>query len=217
MRYIVVLLAIVAVCAKLEFVELDGAIQDVNCLKAETKVVLVRGYLAIGKVDPDMPENIKKLVSVNLPCSAYMVPCFSCGDPRKQARELIAAMPLPNRRFFIHVITGQWSSDLEQNRAFLRELVDEFKKSSTDAGIVTNEFYFNKILGPDFSEFSELMLIYIHADNTENCNEYTAFGDWDMPFGKKYDFENPLCNLNADLVTICRYRQAPVQSIVSTQ
>jgi hypothetical protein len=217
MKYFVLLLAIVAVCAKVEIVELDGAIEDASCLKQETGVVFVRGYLAIGKVDPDMPENIKKLVDVGLPCSAYMVPCFTCGNPKKQARELMKAMPIANRRFFVHVITGQWSSDIEKNRAFLRELIEELKSDNTDAGIITNEFYFTKIVGADFSEFSDLMLFYIHADNEDNCSDYKPFGGWTEPVGKKYDFENPLCQLNVDFVCACQGRQPSAQSIVSTK
>jgi len=203
-----------AVSAKLDIVEVEGKIEDAQCLAENTGTVFVRGYQSIGQVDPNLRENVLKLNNAGVPVSAYMLPCFKCGNPRAQVQAMVAEMPIPNRRYFVHIISGQWSTNQEENRAFLTELIAELDSNDNAAGILTSDYHYNKVVGSDFDAFSDHMLFYIHADNEQTCSDFKPFGGWDRARAKKYDFENPLCQLNVDYFWDCAIHTG--ESVVST-
>lgn len=204
MNFIILILVIWGVFAVNEIYETDEKIKDVNCLKNEQpNAVFVRGYRASGMVDPNLQYNINELTNAGVPASAYMHPCFHCGNPAKQAQDLMAACPIGNRRFFVYIVPGQWGKDHAANIEFLKTIAAEFEKNGDVAGIATNEQYFNEIMGADNSDFAQYMLFYIHDDEEPNCNEFKPFGGWNHATAKKYSLEDDKCDNTIDYFCWC--------------
>jgi len=148
---LILLIAIGGVLSVNEAIEVSDKIEGIDCLKGEQlNTVWVRGFMSSGMVDHNLEYNINTLTQAGIAASAYMHPCFHCGNAKKQAQDLIDKCPLKNRRFMVYVIPGQWGKDVEANRQFLRDISQTFEAAGSEAGIVTNK---NLHLFPDFRDF----------------------------------------------------------------
>lgn len=198
------LLICVALCFTMETVEIDGKISDAACVKEMSSIIAFRGYLGIGKVDPNVKENIAAMNKVGVATGAYMIPCPKCGNPEKQINELLEATHESKAvRYFIHILAGQWPTDLSANRKFVQGLVRELKNKGKIPGFVSNTFHWEKILGKDFEEMKEYMLWYLDADNDATCDDFIPFGGWKKPWKKVYSLNNAHCGAHVDYVFKC--------------
>ena len=198
------LLLLPAGFALVEDIEIAEKVVDPECIKTQVKEgAWVRGYLSTGMVDPNLVYNVNLLNQFGVYVSAYMQPCFKCGNPKKQAQDLAASMPLKNRRFMIYVTSGQWGTDMNANRDFLTTLVEEFRSTGNAAGIVTSEQHYQSIMGKDWDTMSSLMLFYIKVDNITSCSDFKPFNGWKKPREKLYDVTESLCGNTVDYLHDC--------------
>ena len=82
-------------------------INDAECIKSTFSGTFVRGYVATGMVDPNYVYNANLLYEHEVNWAPYMVPCYKCGNPRKQVTDMIEAVQWPHTPIAIYVSTDR--------------------------------------------------------------------------------------------------------------
>lgn len=81
-----------------------------------------------------------------------------------------------------------WSSSQANNQAFIQAMVDEGLALGVTAGIYTNYYNWQSIVGLDWTYPASkgLPLWYAHYDYSPSFSDFTAFGGWSTPAIKQY-------------------------------
>lgn len=96
-----------------------------------------------------------------------------------------------------------WSSDDAENRDFFAKFdaaVMAHTECYFDFGIITSKFFWEQIMGEDYSQYATKRLIYIHADNKASFEDFQKFGGWSSPYGKQYARNIHDCSIMANKV-----------------
>ena len=187
-------LAVAVLSKTIPFIDIHEPIKDAACIQKKYSHACIRGYVSYGKTDPNLVENAKKLNAVGVEVDVYMGPCFMCGNPVKQADEIMAALAQVKYTHLWVEVEGAWSSDQATNQQFLRALVAELKaKNANGLGIFTFQPTWERIVGKSFSEMSALPLWYVRLNENPEQNDFIAFGGWKKAVAKQYDDENVVC------------------------
>ncbi|CAG9314783.1 unnamed protein product [Blepharisma stoltei] len=148
---------------------------------------IVRGYMSSGNVDPNVVPNIQNAGNAFLTVGVYMFPCFPCGNPAKQAQDLVTALKGQTYdSIWIDVETYQWSSNVQANQAFITTLANTLKSLGQSVGIYTSRAEWSTIVGLNWSGVSWAGLWYYHYDNQQNFMDFQPFGGWEMADMKQY-------------------------------
>lgn len=197
-----------------EAVGISELIHDVTCIRGSYTTAFPRGYLPLGTVDPDYVSNTKQLNSKGFVWWPYMIPCFKCGNPAKQAKDLIAAADIPNNIVTIYLDAGQkWGTDLDRNRAFILGLITEIVNEQHVPVILASKYSFEKILGKGWTELASLPLYYVSPNGKKSCGDFVAFGGWTKPDGKLYLSDSQVCGNKLDMIMLCGSSEPEQQSV----
>ena len=184
--------------ATVPFADTHTLMSDPNCMKNKFLRMAFRGYLEIGKVDPNLVKNLEAAKTAGIISMVYMNPCFYCGKPGTQAEELAAVL----KGFTVpHVwvsVAGTWSVDKEKNRLFLHELVGILTRLGQKPGVFTFAPTFERNMGKDCTEFSSLPLWYIRWNSNPDASDFVPFGGWKTPLAKQYDTDDYDCSMDFD-------------------
>ena len=164
---------------------------DAGCMCIMYKAFILLVADGYGKVSPDFLKNLAKIQSLckdTKSISGIVVPCPKC-DPRAQVREIADALKTGKiSMVYIFVTAVNWSSDVQANRKFFQEFMDEYYKCGIPFAIGTGEGMWNYVMGADYTEYSRYPLMYIIEDNDPNNNNFKPFGGWiaSQVIAKKY-------------------------------
>ena len=178
---------------------------DCKCLKSHGQSFFIpRCYQSNGKVDPNCAKNLDNGHAAGLKIGLYMFPCFSCGNPAKQVEDTIKDVgSRPVDIYWVDVEKLGWSSDKNKNREFIQAMVNEIKSKGKKAGIYSNYYMWQDIVGLDWSAMSDHPLWYAHYDKLEACSDFKPFGGWKKPMFKQYQGTTTLCNGGVDISISC--------------
>lgn len=175
-----------------------------GCLSSESQLVVIRGYLSNGQVDPNLAANAAAISGATTHWAVYMRPCYPCGDPAGQASQLKDALEgyWPKMAYvYIEATDSEWDQDTTKNRNFVLALVKALGEANVY--VVTSKVSFEKVLGPDCAQFSSLPLAYIGLNNEQSCKDFAGFGGWMRPTVKLYSKEQTVCKNTVDLLSSC--------------
>mmetsp|Transcript_7828 Transcript_7828/g.7690 ORF Transcript_7828/g.7690 Transcript_7828/m.7690 type:complete len:141 (-) Transcript_7828:39-461(-) len=133
-----------------------------------------------------------------------MFPCFPCGNPAKQVKDLATALnnlSIYVDYIFIDIETYQWSSNVQANQAFITTLANTLKAEQiADVGIYTSRTEWASIVGLNWSGVSWADLWYYNYDNQANFKDFQPFGGWTKPFMKQYHgLTKNICGIQMNL------------------
>ena len=176
-------------------------VDDYKCLINSTHgdFLMVRGYRSYGAPDPNVMDNLGNAWAAGFDyVDVYMFPCFKCGNPEAQVSQLISAIHDSRYNFvWLDVEIYQWSSDINQNREFIKGLINEMKLCKHTVGIYTDITSWNTIVGI-WTEASDLMLWYAHWNGVTSFSDFVPFGGWTKPSMKQYRGDQILCGKDVD-------------------
>ena len=114
----------------------------------------MRAYQSFGSTDGNAPASIKAAKAAGIKhVSAYIFPCVSCGDGAKQVNDtvyLLNANDAAPDMYWYDVERYNWSSDLSSNQAFITDMISKGQKLGIKAGIYTNYYNWEAIVGLDW-------------------------------------------------------------------
>ena len=197
--------------AKMMVADMYELVKDMSCIQTNGYGRLIfRGLMKTGQPDPNAKENLLRTTKID--STLYLMPCFKCGNPRKQIQDTCTAIDGTGflYRPYVTVEDPQdWSTDTAANREFLETIADEIlsqHKCFDSVGFRTTKFEWEKILGADYSKFSTRRLWYVSTDRKQNFDDFKPFGGWKTPFLKQFIQNEGLCenlvNLDFQLARI---------------
>jgi hypothetical protein len=189
MRVILLCILLVAVsAATVPFIDMWEEIKDVKCMAETYKVISLRVYQSIGKVEPNFAKNIEHLKPFldKVYVGGYMMPCLTC-PAEKQVTEIADAIKNTKIDMVSVSVEGRgWDRDRSKNIAFLKSIFEQYGKHGMKGAIITNERSWDEIMGRDCHEFSTIPLWYVRHDNDPENNRFRPFGGWTKVMAKQY-------------------------------
>lgn len=173
-----------------------------SCLKNNGYVfTVIRGYQSGGQVDPNVVQNIKNArAGGQADVDVYLFPCVPCGNPAKQATDLVDAIKGQNYgMIWIDIETLQWSKSQTANQGFITTMASTLKGLGQHVGIYSSYYNWQSIVGLGWTGVSEYPLWYAHYDNNPSFSDFSPFGGWKTPNVKQYQGTTNLCGAGVDL------------------
>lgn len=195
---------ILAQCYRYYAASTTQLVQKAGCLSSESQWVVVRGYLATGKVDENLASNAAAVSGATTHWAVTMWPCYDCGkSAADQATELKEALEdYGNKMVYVYVDgSTNWDKDTAKNREFLINLVKALGTASVS--IATNSTYYEKVTGKDWTYMWLQPLAYINTNKETSCKDFAAFSGWTKAALKLYGREQTLCGNTVDLMSSC--------------
>eukprot|EP01113_Clastostelium_recurvatum_P031577 TRINITY_DN3952_c0_g1_i3.p1 TRINITY_DN3952_c0_g1~~TRINITY_DN3952_c0_g1_i3.p1 ORF type:complete len:272 (-),score=37.32 TRINITY_DN3952_c0_g1_i3:50-763(-) len=90
-----------------------------------------------------------------------------------------------------------WNS-LQDNIDFIQEAVQTFQKHNIAVGIYSTAWEWERVFGSDFTGFSNLPLWYANPNGNETFSDFGAFGGWNWPAIKQYNWYGSDCGASYD-------------------
>lgn len=182
-----------------EVLDMAESVRDMRCIAAEGFTQLVfRGLMSSGLPDPTARANLEKAIDVD--CTVYLVPCFKCGNAAKQIADTCDAIYGTNYFYHPYLVVedpAMWSADMMENRAFVEEAVRAIlgsgRKCFDNVRFRSTKYEWEKILGLDYSSFSDRVLWYVSDDKRKSHRDFRPFGGWNVPRVKQYNKGQEIC------------------------
>ena len=179
---------------------------DFKCLKqpgghGPVEFAVVRAYTSTGHVDPEAVGTIKSALAAGVKhVDAYLFPDVH-GSAAAQVKATHAALSgVRYGMIWYDIERLAWGSSKATNQAFIKELVDTGKELGVHAGIYTNYYNWEDIVGLDYKYPAEkgLPVWYAHYDNSPSFSDFTAFGGWSKPSIKQFAGDVTTCGVDVD-------------------
>jgi len=127
------------------------SIDSFKCLKDKGfHFSVVRCWQSNGVPDPNGPHTIDNAWKGGIESvSAYMFPCYGCGDPTGQVKKAIEHLKGTKYDKFWFDIEGPayWSGNQKANADFMDEMLKEAKNEGVHIGIYTSKSQWLPIMG----------------------------------------------------------------------
>ena len=131
-------------------ITIRNKITDFSCFKEKNYTfILVRGYLNIGKPDPNAHATISAAKKYNFAAYVYINPCIACKyTPEEQIRQTIEALKgLSYSGIYVSVqLTDKWGSDTNSICNYIKKMITEIEKYASTSGIIFDKNSWDKIM-----------------------------------------------------------------------
>mmetsp|Transcript_4047 Transcript_4047/g.7797 ORF Transcript_4047/g.7797 Transcript_4047/m.7797 type:complete len:256 (-) Transcript_4047:212-979(-) len=185
------------------------SVSEWNCLmspggQGPVKFAIPRVYQSFGRVDEGGVGSIKAAHSAGVPnVDGYIFPCVGCGNPGGQVADTVAAISGAGTHvgmLWYDIENYKWSSSKTSNQAFIKTLVDKGLSLGVKAGVYTNYYNWQSIVGLDYDYPSSkgLPVWYAHYDKSPSFSDFKAFGGWSKPAIKQYIGDATSCSVGVD-------------------
>ncbi len=173
-------------------------IRDASCFPSQGFMrVCFRALLPDGQANPQLKENLLRATKID--CTFYVLPCYSCGDPKGQIDRLCRA--IEGTGFVYHPYVAvedpkRWTGNQSKHRKFVAQVVEEIERRRecfASAKFRTTKQDWEMILGPDCTTYQYSSLWYISNDGKKDFGDFQPFGGWHYPFLKQYARNKTLC------------------------
>lgn len=177
------------------------SVSDIQCLVGQGFTFAIpRGYCSYGAVDENVVQNIKNAWAGGMKSvDVYLFPCVKCGNPKGQVRSLVNALNGLNfGTIWVDIEIYSWGSDLNANRQFALDMVNEVKAAGKNVGIYTSEYNWEEVVGSSWSGLSSYPVWYAHYDKWPSFGDWRSFGGWNKGTVKQYEGDVYSCGLSLD-------------------
>lgn len=162
---------------------------------------IARVYQSTGSVDPHGRASIIAAKSAGIAhVDGYMFPAMgtSAAAQVKAAAASVAGSGYGMLWYDIERLN--WPANQAANQAFIKELVDTGRALGVSAGIYTNYYNWQEIVGLGWSYPAQqgLQLWYAHYDKNPSFADFQAFGGWSKPAIKQYIGDASSCGVGVD-------------------
>jgi len=175
-----------------------------SCLKNNgMDFAIVRAWESGGQPDSNCPSTVANAHAAGIPyVDVYMFPCYQCGDGAGQVSKAVAYLKAHDVQYgmFWFDIEGPqyWSTNQAFNRDFMSAMLTQARTLGVHAGVYTSASQWGPIMGT-WTGAASYSLWYAHYDNSQNFNDFSAFGGWTRPSIKQYYGDASVCGLDVDL------------------
>lgn len=170
--------------------------------QGSVEFAIPRVYRSSGTVDPYGAATITAARSAGVPyVDGYIFPCYSCGNAGGQVSTTVSSLSgVDYGMLWYDVETYAWSSSQSSNQAFIQDMIDEGLSLGVVAGIYTNYYNWESVVGLDwdYPASKGLPLWYAHYDDSQSFSDFTAFGGWTSPNIKQYMGDETSCGVGVD-------------------
>ena len=169
--------------------------------KISSKFLIVRCFTQFGDIDRNCKRNLGYAIENGLRTDVYIVPAPKVTKALDTAKKTIEAVG--NNKvdiYWINVDNYDWGT-IEENRAYLNQLVAELEKSNKKVGIHTNSYIWNQYMGKDWAAMASKPLWHKFQDGKKTCTDFKSFGGWKKPYMKEFEFSKICFGISLD--TIC--------------
>jgi len=190
--------------AKLGFDASSGpfSVTTMQCMKnTGYSFAIFRGYQQIGRVDPNVVNNIKAALAGGISdVGAYVYPCVKCGNPSNQIIQMANALKELNyNTIWIDVERQGWDlNDKAGNRKFLTEMFNEAPRHGKAVGVYTSSAEWSQIVGNDWTVGAKFPLWWPRWDNKDTLDNFVPFAGWNSCMMKQYFANTNVCGIMID-------------------
>jgi len=124
-----------------------------TCLASSNSFIIPRGYQSLGKVDPNVCNNLKTAYNAGIKTrDVYLFPCPTCGNPSGQVTTLVNYLNSNCKsywsgRIWLDIEGSQyWLGSSSSNQAFYKSLKDSCS-SNARCGIYSSYYQWEDIFG----------------------------------------------------------------------
>lgn len=186
---VTLLLPFAIMAANVKAADLYSTIDD-DCLQSlkdkGVSLIIPRCYSSIGMPDAHCAENLDTILAADMQADVYLYPSPVSTTPEDQVAATISTVgDRKVGKYWVIVDNYQWK-DKTYNRNFLKKMMDELKKKGKAAGIYTNEFLWEMLMGCDWTEMSSYPLWFTRNDGKSVCTPFKPFAGWKAPYMKQY-------------------------------
>lgn len=185
---------------------------DFACMKNENnhefgipEWASVRAYTSAGYVDENAPATIHNAKEAGMKhVSAYIFPCVPCGDGGGQVNSTVYFLHHTGAEpdmYWYDVERFHWSTNIYANREFIADMIKEGKSLGIKAGIYTNYYNWEEIVGIEWTYPADqgMPLWYAHYDYYGDFKDFDPFGGWKEPAVKQYAGDVHSCGVSVDM------------------
>eukprot|EP00826_Nyctotherus_ovalis_P048017 TRINITY_DN5616_c0_g1_i19.p1 TRINITY_DN5616_c0_g1~~TRINITY_DN5616_c0_g1_i19.p1 ORF type:complete len:214 (-),score=50.61 TRINITY_DN5616_c0_g1_i19:106-702(-) len=163
------------------------------------KFMLVRTYLASGKVDKNAVENIKTATAAGMGEVHALVYPAMYTEPKEQIADVLKTLKgLKIARLWININIPDWREFHQMNIETLRDLINGFQRGGHKVGILGTSKVWYDAFG-SFTLRGDIPLIYESMNGKPDFKDFRRFGGWRSPYGKHY-IAKSMCNVRAELL-----------------
>ncbi|KJE96725.1 lysozyme [Capsaspora owczarzaki ATCC 30864] len=177
---------------------------DWNCLSDNGyDFAIVRAGRSTGTVDLNAAQTIINARNAGIPyVDAYIFPCYSCGNPADQIRNMVNNLRNAGASFgmiWLDIEGSGWSSSTSANIDFIQSMAQELINLGVSFGTYTSYSQWSPITGnANINALSSRPLWYAHYDNEPSFDDFSSFGGWSKPAIKQYDGDATACSVGVD-------------------
>ena len=181
------------------------AIKDFSCFKQNRYVyAMIRGYLNIGKVDPNVRATLLLAEKAKLLYEdVYINPCVDCNmTPQDQVKQLLNEIKGTKAGgIWVAVsLSDKWHANTAQNCEFANAMVAEIIKGGYPAGIASDAPVWEKVMGNSCEVVGDNVgCWWIKHDKQQSLDHFKPFGGFTFPTIKEFDGPSKMCDQEVDL------------------
>ncbi len=174
---------------------------DFKCIKNSGRdFAIIRAYRSLDIVDINATQNIKNALAAGMDVDVYLFPCVPCNTPKLQVDKLVDALEgLNYSRIWVDVEVYKWFEDIEKNRLFVKNMLDQIIVRGKKAGIYTPIGSYEKVVGSDWEYASEFPLWIGIWDDIDRIDLFKPFSGWYKPAIKQYTLWPDVCGVGLNL------------------
>lgn len=181
------------------------AIKDFTCFKQQRYIfAMVRGFLNVGKVDPNVRANLIAAEKAKLLYTdVFMNPCPQCElKPEDQVNMLLKEIAGTTFSTIYVVVQpkDKWGPDKDENCRYVNAMIDEINRHEFYGGVGSDIDDWKEVVGAGCMITSEKSGCWWDKhDKIAGFEHFKPFGGFTFPSVKEYDGPARICDTDVEL------------------
>ena len=201
--FILALLIVAVLCKKGILIPEPQKLTEENakCLvTSKIEFVAIRGYMVIGKVDPNLISNLEAASKAGIKDLNVYVSLRLQDEPEPQIKAVGAALKGKKINIlWVDIDVPGWREFVDFNTQTLEIIIATAKKLGFKVGIMGNKAAWERAF-KTYKHKGDLPLLYKSLDGKADFKDYKAFGGWAKPDAKHYKSGEALCKFKAEML-----------------
>ena len=179
-------------------------VSNFTCFKQKGYVFgIIRGYLNIGKVDPNVRNNLIAASNAKLMyADVFINPCTTCNmKPEDQVKQLVEEIKgVDFGIMYVMVqIKDKWLPNHDENCKYVNAMIDEIARNGISPGIGSDQAEWNQIMGNSCRiQNTKTACWWDKHDKKASFDNFKPFGGFTFPILKEYDGPENICGIEVD-------------------